>query len=415
MSTEKHDNELALFDSLEVEIATQKREWIVVRPINQLTEGAAIEFNIPGTSMTYNDLKNLLLYVKLKIVKADGTNLNADKVGPTNNPLHSVFSRVDVNLQQQPTNQAGNYPYKAYLDTLLDTERQHDLDGQMFIKDYGYAIDDTDPSGSNGGLFRRAGETANSKEVELIGRLCVDLCQQDRLIMNGVPINIKLWQTPDRFRLSASDDTEAYKLVITEVTLKVASIKVNPNVILGQSDVIKKSDALYPYTRSEIKTYAVPKGQFSFITDDVFQGEVPQQLIVGLVESAAVHGSYVKNPFNFQHLNCNYAGFFVDGRSTPSEPLQLNYKSDQFVEAYQRLYWNSKARAVHISREDFKKGYCLYVFRPSGDEKTRPEERAHTRLELKFSEALPTTCTVIVYAKFPTVMRIDASRNVHLE
>ena len=136
---------------------------------------------------------------------------------------------------------------------------------------------------------------------------------------------------------------------------------------------------------------------------------------MGLVESAAVHGSYVKNPFDFQHFDCNYAGFFVDGQSTPSEPLQPNYKSDLYIEAYRRLYLDDERRAVPISKKDFKGGYCLYVFRPEGDAKDRPEDRAHTRLELKFAEALPTTCTVIVYAKFQAVMKIDASRNVHLE
>lgn len=181
---------------------------------------------------------------------------------------------------------------------------------------------------------------------------------------------------------------------------------------MGQADVIKKVNALYPYSRSVIKTYAVPQGHFSFSTDDLFHGEVPQQLIVGIVESVAAHGSYVKNPFNFQNFNCNYAGFFVDGQSTPSEPLQPNYKSDQFIDAYQRLYWDQCQRAIHVGRNKFKDGYCLYIFKPCGDTKDRPEEGAHTRLELRFTEPLPTTYTIVAYATFPAVMNTDASTNV---
>ena len=418
MSADKHSDDLALFQPPVQETATQKREWITVRPINQLTDGAAIEFNIPGTSLTYIDLKNLLLHVKLKVVKANGSDIaTSDKTGLTNNPLHSIFSQVDVNLQQHPTSDVGaNYAYKAYLDTLLECRSQHELDCLLFIKDDPLTdMDDGDPSGENNGLFEREKFTSLSKEIELIGKLHVDLCQQDRLILNGVPLNVKLWQSPNTFRLMAKDTTENYKVVITEAALKVATVKVDPHVILGQADILKKSEALYPYTRSVIKTYAVPKGQFSFITDDLFQGEVPQQLTVGLVESASVHGSYVKNPFNFQHFNCSYAGFFVDGQSTPSEPLQPNYTNGHFVEAYKRLFWNPQHRAIHISKTEFKGGYCLYVFRPSGDTEDRPEERAHTRLELKFSAALPETCTVIVYAKFPALMRIDANRRVTLD
>jgi len=409
---------LALFDLPEVETATQKREWLTVRPINQLTPGAAIEFNVPGTSMAYIDLKNLMLLVKLKIVKADGSDLvKDDPVGLTNNPLHSIFSQVDVNLQQHPTTEIGaNYAYKAYLDTLLECANQHDLECQLFIKDdHGKDMDNSDPGGPNSGLYIRAKSTVFSKEIDLTGRLHVDICHQDRFILNGVPVNIKLWQHSDGFRLLAKDGAENFRLLITEASLKVALIKLKPDVMLAQADVIKTTDALYPYSRSVIKTYAVPQGQYSFIASDMYLGEVPQQLVVGVVESAAMHGSYVKNPFNFQHFNCTYAGFFVDGQSTPSEPLQLNYKSDQYVEAFQKLYWDECQRAVRVTRVDFKGGYCLYVFRPNGDVKDRPEERAHTRLELKFSEPLPATCTVIVYAKFPALMRINESRHVTLE
>lgn len=159
MSSKKHDNELAVFDKPEIKIVTQKREWITVRSINQLTEGAAIKFNVPGNSVTYIDLKNPLLTVKLKVIKADGSNLEAgDKVGLKNNALHSIFSQVDVNLQEQSTSKVGaNYAYKAYLDTLLQCQSQHDLDCQLLIKDdSGIDNDDTDPTGKNNRLHMRA-------------------------------------------------------------------------------------------------------------------------------------------------------------------------------------------------------------------------------------------------------------------
>ena len=72
--------------------------------------------------MTYIDLKNTLIKVKLKIVKSDGTDLpSVEKVGLTNNALHTFFSQLDVNVQQVLTSQVGtNYAFKAYIDTLLN-------------------------------------------------------------------------------------------------------------------------------------------------------------------------------------------------------------------------------------------------------------------------------------------------------
>lgn len=93
-------------------------------------------------------------------------------------------------------------------------------------------MDDTDPSGTNNGLYIRAIYAYLSKELGLTGRLYVDVCQQDRLIVNGVLINIKLWQNSDRFRLLSKDGAEHYEVRITKAALNVASVKVNPDVIV---------------------------------------------------------------------------------------------------------------------------------------------------------------------------------------
>lgn len=273
-------------------------------------------------------------------------------------------------------------------------------------------MNDSNTEGTNGGLYARTKMTNLSKTVDLIGRLYVDICQQDRLLLNGVPVNVKLWQHTDAFRIMT--ETGGYKIKITEASLKIAQVKLNPNVILAHAEMLKSTFALYPYTKSAVKTYSVPAGQYSFITDDLFQGAVPQYLLVGIVDSSAVYGAYDKNPFNFVHAHCNYIGFFVDGQSTPSQPLQPDFTNDNFIEAYERLQ-QEDGRVIGISPPDFKAGYCLYVFNPDGDVKERPDHRAHTRLELRFQNALPRTYTVFVYAKFPALLKIDASRNVMID
>ncbi len=331
---EVHEDELALFQKGPTESGVQSKEWISHRPINQLTDGSAIEFSIPGTSTTYMDLKNSLLYIKLKIVKSDGSDITVDdEVALTNAPLHSIFSQIDLNVQQQPVNEVGNnYSYKAYIDTVLNEVDERKLSCQLFFVDSsGHLMDDPSTNGGNSGLYARASYTKGGKEADMIGSLALDLCQQDRFLLNGVPLNLKLWQSLDSFRLMSPHDEQKYKVVITDACLKIAVVKVNPSVLIAQSAVLKEHSALYPYTRSNIKTYAVPMGQYSFITDDLFQGAVPKKLIVGLVSSSAIHGNYAKNPYNFQNFDCNYAGFFVDGKSTPSHPLQPNVRGNHLL------------------------------------------------------------------------------------
>jgi hypothetical protein len=144
-----HSNILALFEEPMIDTSDLGRECVTYRPINQLSDGAAIEFNIPALSTQYLDLKRMNLHVKINITKGDETpitrfvsdaegNTTGDTVYIANAPLHSLFSQIDLSLQQQPLSQVGpNYPYKAYLDLLFDTENDQELYSQLFVKDTG--------------------------------------------------------------------------------------------------------------------------------------------------------------------------------------------------------------------------------------------------------------------------------------
>ena len=196
-------------------------------------------------------------------------------MGPVNAPLHAKFSQVDMSIQQQPISEVGPYyAYKGYLDTLLDTEDEaelnsQELNSQLFIKDRQIGT----TTFGNTGLLDRTSTTKNSKSFDIVGGLKLDLCQQDRLLLNGLPINLKLWQTNDSFRLMAKDNSQKYKLHIEDALLRVAIAKINPGILLGHTEALKKSEAMYPFKRSVVKTYAMAAGLYSFTKDDLFQGD----------------------------------------------------------------------------------------------------------------------------------------------
>ena len=62
------------------------------------------------------------MYVKARILKGDGTDCgDEDIVSPVNLWIASLFSQVNVYLQQKLISTATtNYPYKAYLEVLLN-------------------------------------------------------------------------------------------------------------------------------------------------------------------------------------------------------------------------------------------------------------------------------------------------------
>src|SRR5690349_3529642 len=100
----------------------EKASWRGVHPIASLDGSSPIEFHIVSSQEDYLDLNDASLYVKMKIVKADGSAVDPKTHNPftPNLALSSLFS--DVSLFLNGTLCEGGhhlYPYKAMLTSLL--------------------------------------------------------------------------------------------------------------------------------------------------------------------------------------------------------------------------------------------------------------------------------------------------------
>ena len=185
-----------------------------------MTSDGPFVFRINGqNSLDYLDLKNSQLYVKLKVEKSDGTALVAKKVGPANLFLESLFSTIEVTLQNKATITCNYNPYRAYIQTLLKY-RQDALSSQLQTQ--GWRMDDadspgvTDPSGSNNRLFERARWISTSKTMDLQGPIFHDLFDMDRYLLNQVDVNVKLNRNPTSFALLAADSGTDFKTVFED-------------------------------------------------------------------------------------------------------------------------------------------------------------------------------------------------------
>ena len=239
-----------------------------------------------------------------------------------------------------------------------------------------------------------------------------------RSILNGVAVSIKFFQASNEFRLIRFGD-ENYKLKITSAILKVCFVSLHPSVIVAHNEALKISPALYPFWRSDIKSFSVAGGSHTFMTDNIFHGQVPSKIIIGMVTNSAYSGDYDKNPFNFMNMDLNYLEINVDGQPVPSRPFRPNFDENDYISSYLSLLdsdLDSKSGII-IKPTDYPKGYALYLFdiqsfltgsvmskSPSG----------RVRLSVRFSKALSETINIIVYAKFPEMMTIDQSRNVNV-
>ena len=140
------NSELLLFDPVRINRGAEQIQWIEYRPINQLSDEVPIEICIPGTGSQYMDLKRSRLYVKACIKKQDLKDLDdKDYVGPFNLFLQTLFSQVDVYLQQRLCSSgAAGHPNRAMFDTLLNfgpPALESQFQSQLFYKDTGGAME----------------------------------------------------------------------------------------------------------------------------------------------------------------------------------------------------------------------------------------------------------------------------------
>jgi hypothetical protein len=263
-------SQLQLFAPLQTPAGIEKIFWLEQNPTTTISgENSVIDFTLSPNGSHYTDLKRTKLCVKCKITKADKSDIAEDEnVTFINNPLSSLFSQVDIYLQQKLACTTPNYPYHAYFYNVLNygTEAlKSQLQLQCFYKDSAGAFDQTQvvPQGHpmNTGAQTRMQYTKNSKIVDMEGPIMASLCNCEKYLINGVATKIRLQQTSNQFRLMAKSD-DFYKVELLEVYLKVCKVVVTPTLIAGHDLALSKTNAIYNFTKNEMKTFTIAKGTY---------------------------------------------------------------------------------------------------------------------------------------------------------
>lgn len=105
-----------------IHLEVENGQWINYKPLSSLTDDAPIEFVIPDHDEAYLDFFQTMLSISASIKKTHNMPINeTDNAGAVNNWLHSIFSQVDIYLNQNLVSPANNtYSYRVFIETLLN-------------------------------------------------------------------------------------------------------------------------------------------------------------------------------------------------------------------------------------------------------------------------------------------------------
>ena len=272
----------------------------------------------------------------------------------------------------------------------------------------------------NRGMVSRRAHVTQSRIVDMMGRLHVDLFLQDRYLLNGVDVKIRLVRSKDTFALMAGGGNLDYKVHIVNATMFARKATLNPTVQVAHIKALDKGTAKYPLRSVDCKVYSIPTGAMSHTHENLFLGTLPKRLVLCCIDNDAYNGSYAKNPFHAKHNNVNFLAVYVDGRQVPSKPLQPNFDENRFIRSYLNLFTStgkvSQDEGNGLTRDDFRDGYTFFGFDLTPDACDGScfhlVQKGNLRIEMHFAAALQQTINVVVYAEFESVLEIDKSRNV---
>ncbi|XP_060118366.1 uncharacterized protein F54H12.2-like [Heteronotia binoei] len=335
-SEECAKSELDLFQIAPTQSSIERCLYVEVPPLAALSKSGPLDFFITGNGDGYMDLNNTLLYLCCKIVKEDGTDFDRNtRVSLVNYPITSIFSQLDVTLGDRLTSQSHNaYSYGGFIEAVLNYSNDTlntQFSAGLFYKDTAAQHESAALDGDNKGFVKRAALAAGSRKIDLLGQLHSDLFFQQKLLLNGVDVKIKLTRSKHAFCLMADDLNRGCKLNILSASLFVKKVRVAPGVHLGHAEALFTANAKYPVHHVGIKVFSIPARSRVSNQDNLFWGQLPKLLVIGLVDNESFSRAHNKNPFNFRHYDINFFAVYLDGEQVPTKPLQPDFEGGNCV------------------------------------------------------------------------------------
>ncbi|GIY20858.1 hypothetical protein CDAR_607591 [Caerostris darwini] len=252
-----------------------------------------------------------------------------EKIGPVNLFMHSLFSQMDISLNDRlVSNSSNTYPYRSYFETMLNHGfdcKTSQLTSEMFYND------------NNDGLKLSSKFFELSATVDMIGGSHGDLFHQERLLLNLVDVKVKLIRSKPEFCLQGN---AGYKVVLEKINLLVRKKRVSPGVSLGHAKALENGTAKYPLNCVLCKVYSVPQGSMSFVQDNIFVGQMPERIIVGCVDNDAFHDESLEPGSHWIAFYCeNGCIQFFDSFGNP--PVSYDPRFHEITLRYPSACWNS--------------------------------------------------------------------------
>ena len=299
-----------------------------IYPTTSLDENC-IEFEFQTDPNYYVDLRETYLALKLKLVrgcgyetyntkevkkehkeeaKAEEEEMAEEEAVPlvthVNNILHSIFSNVEVYINnQQIYNSNGLYAHKSYNSNNFKGAMT-EYKGVLHCEGYDYEeFPDEIMEAPLSELFftRRMKMLSRPDGFMLYGKLGVDFFSTSELLYPNMQVRLRLIRAKPNFYMIS--DNPNVSLGIVDCSLYTRRIALKDDNHEKRMDMLAYTPVEFNYLETPAKTFIIPARQNQFIQENIFNNAPVRRIAIAMNTNSAFTGSYTENAFWYKQFD----------------------------------------------------------------------------------------------------------------
>ena len=252
----QHNPNLSLFQVPPTDLSTVSSRWVKIPPLTSSITPIQIYIDKQSDLI---DLSRSFVEIDVGFKTTAGGNLTSrnDDVGRmtsfVNNLAHTLFKQINVKCNGMLlTEQVDMYHHKAYLQTLLNNDRN---DGDTILQ------------ATNGGWWNEIDSPVTYTATNVKGDDAAFAALSD-----NQQASIKA-QPAESVRMHADD---------VKLSLYMCLVKLNPSSYMDMMGLLSKSAALFPFVRTEMRQYPLNNGATYKEINNPFNNKVPQRFVLAI-------------------------------------------------------------------------------------------------------------------------------------
>lgn len=384
-----------------------------------------IEFVIPPSNVCYTNLAKTFMYLRLKVVKSDGTDLEPDSPTSIGQLMFStLFRSVEIFVNDICiSNTTGNYAFTSYFHRILNATRA-DLNTNLICEGYAKSTSSS-PIAPDNEMYKTLLAKTRTKYIEFYSVLNHSLFEIRKQFPINTKFTIRLRLNSPKFCLlsTASTDTLPFthKVSVEQCYLDVCRNVVNSKIQNLHDGILSKNQKIqFPFRERETLSYMIPTGNITHISETLLS-KVPSFALICLLESTAYYGKENLSPLSFFHNDLVSCNFLINGERQ-LQNVKFSVTDKEYMKLYRSLFnfQNSENQQMLMSMESFiENGSFIIPIHYTDDsfklDRTVASFPADIKVSLQFKEATKKDYVCLFYFTYDRILSIDRDSNVFLD